>query len=383
MSRPNASMTSTRRLAAALAGSLIALTLTAPVAAQEGTNGGGIGAGVSTFGLGDWFGLLARLALVVLVIWGAVYAMRWYVRRVNGGGLGARAKQLRILESHALGPNRALHLVRLGDHAVLIGVTPERITSLIQIEDTDEIERLSETPEEPERRGMASVRSGLSIMQSAMHAGMRASAGSREPLFARLTANAPAPGSVAALEAELSDDDAVAADALMEQVAAEQMPPPERRAAIFIRAVIDGFARLPQAFGLGGSAQADPLANPAPFREREPEVSGAEPAKRGVGLFERTMAASRRQSPGYEAAAFSDAGPAAGSFSAALAAMEAQERQERAQVTRSQAGRPQEVRSRTAISDPATLTREEQIEQAQRAIAAVRESVFGGERRAG
>jgi flagellar biogenesis protein FliO len=141
---------------------LVAAVLT-PVAAlaQESTD---VGAAVTSFGLGDWLGLMARLALVVAVIWVAVMAMRWWVRRMQGGGSRGALGALEVIETHALGPNRALHLVRLGDRAVLVGATQERITQLMTVEDPAELKRLLERPEAPERPVRTAA--GMSILSS-------------------------------------------------------------------------------------------------------------------------------------------------------------------------------------------------------------------------
>ena len=114
--------------------------------AQQGAAAAGdgvIGAGVGGYDVWDWIGLGLRLGVVLLVIWGAVVAMRWYLRRAGGVGAGGGGRQLQVLETRALGPNRALHLVRLGSRAVLLGVTRERINQLLEIEDPGEVERLT------------------------------------------------------------------------------------------------------------------------------------------------------------------------------------------------------------------------------------------------
>jgi flagellar biosynthetic protein FliO len=133
---------------AALAATLLAATwpgLAVPASAQEPEV---VGDAVTGFGALDWFGLGLRLALVVAVIWGVVWAMRWYVRRMNGGPAGS-GRLLHVVETRALGPNRSLQLVRLGDHAVLLGVTPDRINALLSLDDPDEVERLTEVAEQP------------------------------------------------------------------------------------------------------------------------------------------------------------------------------------------------------------------------------------------
>lgn len=131
---------SVRLLLTVLAAALlaVALQLLAPgfaLAAEP------VGAAVGGFSGWDWVGLVLRLGLVLVAIWAAVLAMRWYVRRMNGEGGGGH--QLQVLESRALGPNRSLHLVRLADRAVLLGVTAERISALLTVDDAAAVERLA------------------------------------------------------------------------------------------------------------------------------------------------------------------------------------------------------------------------------------------------
>ena len=126
-----------RRHVASLGGLVLAMQ---PASAMAESVGGS----VTSFGISDWLGLMLRLGLVVGVIWAAVYAMRWYTRRV-GGERGGAAHTLDIVETRSLGPNRALHLVRIGGRAVLIGVTPERINPLLEIDDPEVLGRLELT----------------------------------------------------------------------------------------------------------------------------------------------------------------------------------------------------------------------------------------------
>ena len=142
----------------------LAQTPTPTATATPGTLGEGARPveGASGFGGWDWAGLGLRLGLVLLVIWGAVIAMRWYGRRMQGVGGAGAGRQLQILETRALGPNRSLQLVRLGGRAVLVGVTPERINSLMAIDDAAEVERLVTAIEGDARsRPLYGVASGL------------------------------------------------------------------------------------------------------------------------------------------------------------------------------------------------------------------------------
>ncbi len=167
--------------AALLAVGAVAL---APAAAraQEGDEpaafpaaGGGLlptpvsGGSIGSYDTGDWLGLGLRLGLVLLAIWGAIVAMRWWVRR-QAGASDTTARRLELLETRSLGPNRALHLVRVGGRAVLIGATTERISALLAVDDPAEVERLLEVEEVPGagppslgdlRRGLGGVLSRL------------------------------------------------------------------------------------------------------------------------------------------------------------------------------------------------------------------------------
>lgn len=153
------------RLLAVLTGACAGLFPAAVALAQETGDGVEVGEGVLSFGGQDWFNLGLRLGLVLLVIWGAIVAMRWYVRRTNGEG-GGGGRQLKIVETRSLGPNRSLHLVRIGNRAVLIGVTAERINQLLAIDDPDEVERLTRAVEVAEPGGGATFSSMVGSLSS-------------------------------------------------------------------------------------------------------------------------------------------------------------------------------------------------------------------------
>lgn len=152
----------TIRLAGLMLVLLLALELLLPAFAHA-QRADGVGSAVPSYGVLDWLNLGLRLALVIGAIYAAVVAMRWYVRRVNGDG-GRLGRQVQVLESRALGPNRSLHLVRLGGRAVLLGVTAERINTLISIDDATEVERLVEAAHTPSTNPLQRVAEGMNAM---------------------------------------------------------------------------------------------------------------------------------------------------------------------------------------------------------------------------
>jgi flagellar biosynthetic protein FliO len=143
---------------------LLALTPAAALAQDAGIDGAdGIGGGAGIGGDWDWIGLGVRLAIVLAAIWAVIVAMRWYVRRTGGvAGSGGRTRHLEVLETRSLGGHRSLQLVRLGERAVLLGVTAERITALLEVDDPAELAAIT-APEEPgaQPRSFSSFLAGM------------------------------------------------------------------------------------------------------------------------------------------------------------------------------------------------------------------------------
>lgn len=160
-------------------GGLVAGVLPASAMAQT------VGGSVASFGVGEWLSLMLRLGLVVGAIWAAVYAMRWYTRRAAGARGGA-ARTLDIVETRSLGPNRALHLVRIGGRAVLIGVTPERINALMEVDDPGVLDGPGLSAGGPSRPAVAfsTLLAGFGAGGDASHSGQaRASEGAPRAAF--------------------------------------------------------------------------------------------------------------------------------------------------------------------------------------------------------
>ena len=111
----------------------------------------------------DSVGLLVQMGIkvalgVLLAVAAAALARRFH--RLGNGGR-ARTGSLQVAETTALGQNRALHLIRVGRRAYLIGSTPSAISLLADV--TGDRGPFSEEPEaEPScqaspRRAFAAV----------------------------------------------------------------------------------------------------------------------------------------------------------------------------------------------------------------------------------
>lgn len=84
------------------------------------------------------------LAIVLAVIVVLVIVLRKYlpgVSRLNGNGA------INVLASHHLSNKQSLRLIRIGRRIVLVGVTPDRITSVAEITDVEEVAEVVATVE--------------------------------------------------------------------------------------------------------------------------------------------------------------------------------------------------------------------------------------------
>ena len=94
-----------------------------------------VGGGVSSFSVGDVFGLLWRLALVGLIIWASIYALRRFVNR--SARVESASGALKILETVGLANNRLVTLVEAGDRVLVVGSTPNHMALLAELSDPE------------------------------------------------------------------------------------------------------------------------------------------------------------------------------------------------------------------------------------------------------
>ena len=90
--------------------------------------------------------MLAGLGLKVGLVIVLAYLCALMVRKVaqRRGALKIGAGVLRVVETAALGPNRGLHIVSVGNRAFLVGSTPEQFSLLGEVSEVSEVTQLTE-----------------------------------------------------------------------------------------------------------------------------------------------------------------------------------------------------------------------------------------------
>jgi flagellar biogenesis protein FliO len=81
-------------------------------------------------------GLFARMMLCLLLVAGLGVGMFYVSKKVLPKVTSASGKEIRVRETAYLGPRKALHLVEIGNHRLLIGSTNESITALADVTDS-------------------------------------------------------------------------------------------------------------------------------------------------------------------------------------------------------------------------------------------------------
>ena len=83
----------------------------------------------SGLGSADLFRMLGSFALVLALMAALLWALRKLQTRMSTQSSGRR---MQIIESLSVGPRQKFALLRVGEHEVLVGITPTQMTSLAQ-----------------------------------------------------------------------------------------------------------------------------------------------------------------------------------------------------------------------------------------------------------
>lgn len=81
-------------------------------------------------------GFFGRMMLCVLLVAGLGAGVLYVSKKVLPKVTNACGKEIHIRETAYLGPRKALHLVEIGNHKLLIGSTSDSITTLADMTDT-------------------------------------------------------------------------------------------------------------------------------------------------------------------------------------------------------------------------------------------------------
>jgi len=102
------------------------------------------------------FDLFIKLAVVLGVAYASVLGLRKYMNQ-QGAALPGRGRLLKVIESVSIGPNRSLHLVRVAGKVVVIGSTPENISLIAEIHDSEGTPQLETVSAEGSANGFSSL----------------------------------------------------------------------------------------------------------------------------------------------------------------------------------------------------------------------------------
>jgi flagellar protein FliO/FliZ len=92
----------------------------------------------------------ARLFLGLIVVVVLIFAVRALLRRTQKGSLPRAQGDMAVIATTPLAPNRAVHLLRVGDELVLVGSAEQGVTQL-RVYDADEARALLAEAEPPPR----------------------------------------------------------------------------------------------------------------------------------------------------------------------------------------------------------------------------------------
>jgi flagellar protein FliO/FliZ len=110
-------------------------TVASPETPQQQAEPASGGSGGLSFSAGMIASLAWRLALVAVVLAGAVIGLRWWSRRAASPA--STSGFVRVVDSLAISNGRSIHLVALGERVIAIGATTTTITMLDELTDEE------------------------------------------------------------------------------------------------------------------------------------------------------------------------------------------------------------------------------------------------------
>ena len=97
---------------------------------------------------------LLSLMLVLALVVGLLYASKWFIQRRPRGG-----RRLRFIEAMSVSNKEKLVLIEIDDRQLLIGVSPQQVTLLTELDIPEE-----SSTNEPVTSGLEAAKNGFAQM---------------------------------------------------------------------------------------------------------------------------------------------------------------------------------------------------------------------------
>lgn len=87
---------------------------------------------------GEVFTVICALLGIIGLMFLAFYASRWLNKKVNSGGFGGGGQRaVKIIECTAVAPDKQLMIIQVGKRTMLIGVTPNAVNKICDLDEED------------------------------------------------------------------------------------------------------------------------------------------------------------------------------------------------------------------------------------------------------
>lgn len=83
------------------------------------------------------FTVVCALLGIIGLMFLAFYASRWLNKHFNSGGFGGGRKMIKIIECTGVAPDKQLMIVEVGNKCMLIGVTPNAVNKICDLDRED------------------------------------------------------------------------------------------------------------------------------------------------------------------------------------------------------------------------------------------------------
>lgn len=90
--------------------------------------------------------MIFSLGLVLALVWGLYRLAKRKVSMINGGGKG---QLIQVVENHSLGVKKNIAMVKVPGSVLILGIGPDRVALLTQIEDPAVIKNIEAVQSSP------------------------------------------------------------------------------------------------------------------------------------------------------------------------------------------------------------------------------------------